>query len=291
MARPSPRPSGGGGMNRPSLPTASRPSTRPAGGVSRPGGSGGISGFNPSGGRPATRRSYAALFPIRRRSHLAALVARRQRRRHCQSPVDQPARQLAAGDAAFFARPRCRRHSATRCRHRRHRSSRRHRSPGRGYRSAGRNWRCRPPRRSRSPEYRGHRRRWPPGQTIGRPGGGGDIGRPGGIGDRPVIGGGNRPGPDRPIIGDNNLINNRPGNINIGNDVNIGNINNINRPGWGLDGRPAVGTKITGTTTGTITASTTITTAGTTAAGMATGAITGTRPSAGPPSAGGWSWG
>ena len=52
------------------------------------------------------------------------------------------------------------------------------------------------------------------------------MGRPGGIGG---IGDAGRPG--RPVIGGGN---NRPGNINIGNDINIGN-NVGNRPGWGLD--------------------------------------------------------
>lgn len=77
-----------------------------------------------------------------------------------------------------------------------------------------------------------------PGFPSSRPGGGGDRpslgnvnrpttlpgGRPTiGGGDRPIIGGGSRPG--RPGIGD--------GNINIGNDINIGGGNVIgNRPGW-----------------------------------------------------------
>lgn len=91
-----------------------------------------------------------------------------------------------------------------------------------------------------------------PGGDIGRPGGIGGIGGPGAI-NRPSIGGIGGPGgiggigdvgrpggiggigdagrPGRPVIGGGN---NRPGNINIGNDINIGN-NVGNRPGWGLD--------------------------------------------------------
>ena len=90
--------------------------------------------------------------------------------------------------------------------------------------------------------------------TIGgnRPGGGD---RPGIGGDRPSIGGnrpgnGNRPGIDRPGGGDRPTIGgNRPGgrpgigdgNINIGNNVNIGNRpgwdhGNWNNPGWGWGG-------------------------------------------------------
>jgi hypothetical protein len=68
-----------------------------------------------------------------------------------------------------------------------------------------------------------------------RPGGGGDRhpGRPGGGGDRPIIGGGgNRPGGpgdhNRPVIGN--------GNINIGNNVNIGNRPGWDRPGWNNPG-------------------------------------------------------
>ena len=64
--------------------------------------------------------------------------------------------------------------------------------------------------------------------TIGgdRPGGRPGVGDRPGTGDRPIIGGGNRPGSNRP---------GRPGdgNINIGNDINIGGGNVIgNRPGW-----------------------------------------------------------
>lgn len=86
-----------------------------------------------------------------------------------------------------------------------------------------------------------------PGRPVpdgGRPGignrpGGGDrptIGSGNRPGDRPTIGGGNRPGrPNRPGIGD--------GNVNIGNNINIGSGNrpnwdrgNWNRPGWGWGG-------------------------------------------------------
>jgi len=62
-------------------------------------------------------------------------------------------------------------------------------------------------------------------------------GRPGG-GDRPIIGGG-RPGfgNDRPVIGGGNNIGS--GNVGnwIGNDFNFNfNVNNFNRPGWGVGG-------------------------------------------------------
>jgi tetratricopeptide (TPR) repeat protein len=244
-------------MNRPSM--ASRPSGGSRPNVSRPGGAGGIGGFSPSGSRPSTRPS----LPSRPSTGVSQRPSTPRPGAGAGGIANRPSISRP-GDLRPATRPSLPGAGGGGIQR-----------PGAGIgdiggRPGGIN---RPGGDIGRPggdigRPGGINR---PGGDIGRPGGianrpgagGGGIQRPT-LPDRPSIGDITRPGQggggiqrpgiddigrpgrpgDRPIIGDrdNNFINNRRrDNIHIGDnnlinrDININNIGNVNRPGWGLN--------------------------------------------------------